>query len=337
MKVPTIRKLNHNSSALIERALPSEGETYIAKGDVVSHLDKLGSAQMYLKSDRIKFSSNCNVRVGDSVEKGDLLAYKKSFPKLTKREVLSTLTGEVYKVDEEEKTIYIRSYPYQYELISGFEGVVKDVVENRAVLVEGTSMVLNGVCGTIHEGIGELKVIKEFTEGVGRDNLEGKVVVVETINIDDLYMAFELGVSAIFTGGVNSDILTLASNNRFPLLSLSGFGSIPLLKNILDYLKSVQGRFVVLTGITKELLIPDVNPVEEHAEIPISTGMKELEIDDEVQVLIWPFFGWEGKVIKIYDRMVEFESKIKKDAARVKLTQNGEEVDVAMRNIVVLE
>lgn len=352
MKVPVIRKIIKNQERFIERLLPAKGKIFVKTGDKVEMFDKLGECQVSMKAVSVRYRGSLEVEEGESIEQGDTLASSKKIFNLKKRKTVSPIHGVVDGIDRKEKVMYIKSFPVEFELISGFGGIVEKVIKDRSVLLKSRVANIKGVCGTSFEVGGEIRVIKKLNMDNLSAKLEGQIIAGEGyLDLSMLKKASALEIEGIITGGIDYQTLQGAEISELALLSISGFGKIPILKNVLDYLRGIEGRFVILRGETKELLIPEsgeritdnrnLKTESMGKDVPKSDSLisdfRSLKIGDTVQVFTHPFFGWVGEIMEVYNNKVEFESKKIGYEAKVRLAKNNEEIDVALKNMGVLE
>lgn len=265
---------------------------------------------------------------------GEELAHRKGL--LGKKVIKAPFSGTLEDISD-EGVLRLKSVAEKVKLLAGVSGRIAKVKKDWAVLIEANATLVKGVWAVGPESEGEIKIIASPEETIEANRIhheaEGKILVGGSlVTRDVLKKAAVIGVKGIVCGGINYDA---AEDSRVPLLITEGFGRIPMNKKIFEYLKAIEARFCLLSTDRREIVVPEAMDgiLRDSGNVALWT---EVEVNQAVQVFVFPYFGWEGKVVGVYEGLREMPSGIRVEAVRVRLDQTGEEIDVPARNVGVL-
>ena len=87
------------------------------------------------------------VKVGDMVEKGQLLAQTKGFLGMFKSDARSSATGTVEIISPVSGNVGVRESPTPIDMVAYIPGVITEVLPNEGVVVEAHGAYIQGIFG----------------------------------------------------------------------------------------------------------------------------------------------------------------------------------------------
>lgn len=243
------------NALLTHRIAPNETPV-VKKGDHIKHGDPViavGQSEV----DEFNLAKLLDVKAKDipkflkvkpdsEVSRGQMLAFKGGM--LKKRSVKSPVSGKFIWVDQDKGLVGIEKSSDQSEIKAWFDGVVKEVTDQKLVFEVG------GVVHLGKEGIGgpvsgKLYYIPhEVTSLTLPIDLDGTVVVLKQALSDTVAKADALGAKAIIAETIEEPEFAL------PYI---------LVEDISDFSR-YNGKTVIVNGKEKEALILDTNHSTEH-------------------------------------------------------------------------
>lgn len=363
-------KVTDNTTIVKERKLPLKGEILVKKGSRVAALDIVARTFLPGNVESInvanKFSLPASdvedvllVKVGDKVEKDQIIAKNRGLFGLFKNELHAPVAGTVETISNVTGQLLLREPPHPVQINAYIDGIVKEVIPEEGVLVETRGVFIQGIFGVGGEAHGEVHVVvdsadKSLTpEAIGPE-CKGKIVVGgDFVSNAALAKALKVGAVGVVAGGFDdSDLkdflgydlgvaITGHEDKGITLIITEGFGKIRMAQGTFDLLKSVEGQVAHINGATQiragvirpEIIVP-------HAE----GGAPEKKTDEEgelvkgtpVRCIREPYFGLLGKVTALPVELTELESETKVRILKAKL-EDGREVTVPRANVELIE
>jgi len=351
------------------RILPLKGEVKVAKGDKVKAEDVVAVTMLPGKvvplnlANVLGITANMigdylQVKEGDFITKGQVLAQTKGFLGMFKTTVKSPTDGEVESISRHTGQALLREPRVPIEVLAFIDGVVVDVIPEEGVVVENRSAYIQGIFGIGGEITGEIACfIKSPDEIIKPEQItaahKGKIIVSgEFISYESIQKAVQVGVKGIITGGVNAqdikrllgyDIgvaITGHENVGITLVVTEGFGSIRMAQRTFDLLKKYDGKRTSMHGKTQiragvirpEIIIPkDVTETVglHDAELPI------LEVGKVIRVIRQPNFGMIGKVVGMPEEPTVVESETKVRILEAEL-EDGKRIVIPRANVEII-
>jgi hypothetical protein len=264
-------------------------------------------------------------KVGDSVQKDEILAKNKPLMKWFKTEILSPINGVVESVSPVTGQVLLREPPRVFELLGYVDGRIVEVIPQQGVVVETNCSLVQGIFGIGGETRGEIVMAvtspdEELSARQFTADMKGKVVVGGSfISSEALARAKELGVAGVVVGGIHDKDLrallgydlgvaiTGTEQVGFTLILTEGFGSIPMAGKTFALLSAHAGQPASISGATQiragvirpEIIIP------KGAGAPIDSGASAvperegIRIGDQVRIIRDPLFGKLGEVASL--------------------------------------
>ncbi len=171
-------------------------------------------------------------------------------------------------VGEGQVLIEVESNPFQ--VLAGLPGKVTQVIPDRGVVVEATGALIQGVWGNGRIDFGLLNVVApEPDADLASDQLDvrmrGGIIIGGHCGSEEiLSAATELSLRGLVVSSISANLVPQASQLRFPLVVLEGFGRRPLNPELFQLMTTNDNREVVinaepynrLAGTRPEVIIP---------------------------------------------------------------------------------
>jgi hypothetical protein len=260
-------------------------------------------------------------KVGDAIQKDEVLAENKPLVKWFKTEVRSPISGVVESMSPVTGQVLLREPPRLLELLGYVDGRIVEVIPQQGVVVETDCSLVQGIFGIGGESRGEIVIAVTSPEEVlspGQFTVEmkGKVVVGGSfISSDALARAKEVGVAGVVIGGIHDKDLrallgydlgvaiTGTEQVGFTLILTEGFGPIPMALKTFGLLSVHAGQSASISGATQiragvirpEIIIPKIRPSSDRGAAA-NLQREGIRIGDQVRIIRDPLFGKIGEV-----------------------------------------
>jgi hypothetical protein len=272
------------------------------------------------------------------VEKGTAIAGKD--PNRGRR-VFSPINGLVIYVND--GLIVMQHLPQIVTIEAGVRGRITRVHPGRGVTIETTGVCLQGVWGNDRNAIGTLRF--EPPEGlisIRREELDvsykGDIMITRNaLTADDLELGVVQGFAGMIVPCMDASLVSAALKVSFPVMVLSGFGSLRMTAAALQLLEELEGMPVVLDAATPrrfQVRRPEMvvtrpvtqdNPVQVQEMVLLEVGMK-------VRISREPHFGLVGRVTDLPNQPLLLDNGLRVPCARVEIMV-GEIVDIPLANL----
>ncbi len=351
------------------RRLPILGKVFPKVGDQVSHDEIIARTEISGDPEIVKVAMLLGLEpedlprfmkkvVGDTVEKGELIAFYSALFGLIKKKVESPIDGTVESISEITGQVILRGAPIPVEVDAYIPGTVVNVLPREGAVIETNAAFIQGIFGVGGETHGDIHVIVgDNTQVVDTDMIKpehkGKVLIGGSlVTLDALKKAVEVGVSAIVSGGIKHQDLTTFIGEEIgvaitgqeevgiTLIITEGFGKMSmsqrtfeLLKEFEGYLANVNGATQIRAGVLRpEIIIPHKDLEEAESET-LSQGMVP---GTSIRIIRQPYFGAIGKVHSLPVELQQLESESKVRVVNIEL-ENGKVVMVPRANVEIIE
>lgn len=355
------------------RRLPLKGEVLAAEGQAVNPEDVVARAQLpgimqsvkaagMLGVDPDELAECLLVKVGDTVEKGQVIAKSKAFFGLMKSECKSPVSGTVETISTVSGNVGVRQPPIPIEVKAYVSGRVAEVMPAEGVVVEAEGALVQGIFGVGGERVGELQVVAQTPADVLTDaqitpGMAGKILIGgANITGAALRRASEVGVTGIVVGGiVDKDLIAFLGydigvaitgheNINITLVITEGFGTIPMAQRTFDLLKSLDGKTGSINGATQiragvirpELIVPLPKAAGVQTAAQDRDGEFELSVGTPIRVIREPYFGELGAVSALPPQLVTVDSGASVRVLEAKLA-DGRTVTVPRANVEIIQ
>ncbi len=351
------------------RRLPILGEVFPKVGDKVNYDDIIAKTEISGDPEIVKVSMLLGLepedlprfmkkKVGDTVEKGEQIAFYSALFGLIKKSVESPMDGTIESISEITGQVIIRGSPIPVEVDAYIPGTVVEVMPREGAVIETNAAFIQGIFGIGGETHGDVHVVVEDnTQELDADLIKpehkGKVLIGGSlVTLDALKKAAEFGVSAIVSGGVRHyDLTTLTGEEigvaitgqeevGITLIITEGFGKMVMSRRTFELLKEFEGNLACVNGATQiraGVLRPEIIiPHEEYAVAETEQLSQGMVPGTPVRIIRQPYFGVIGKVHSLPVELQQLESESKVRVVNIEL-ENGEVVMVPRANVEIIE
>lgn len=350
------------------RRLPLFGEVYPKEGDKVNYSDVIARTEISGDPEIVKISMVMGLepedtpkymlkKIGETVEKGELLAFYKALFGLIKKQIKAPVSGTLESFSEVTGQAIIRGAPIPVEVDAYIPGTVINVMPREGAIIETHAAFIQGIFGIGGEVHGDIQVLtSNNTEVLDADMIKpehkSKILIGgNRVTLDALKKAVQVGVSAIVSGGIRHEDLTTFTGEEIgvaitgqeevgiTLIITEGFGNMNMSQRTFDLLKEFEGYSASVNGSTQiragvlrpEIIIPH-ELKEEDAE-SLSQGMVP---GTPIRIIRQPYFGAIGKVHSLPVELQKLESESMVRVVNIELN-GGEVVTVPRANVEIIE
>ncbi len=364
--------LTVSASAVVrrERRLPMKGDVLVSEQDLVQPDTAVARALIpgimqtvrvaeILGQEPEDVPKHLTVQVGDTVTKGQVLAFSKGLFGLFKTEAKSPVDGKVELYSPTTGTLGVRENPRPLEVHAYISGRVATVIPEEGVVVETHGALVQGIFGVGGERQGVLRVLPGGPGDPLRaadldESMRGCVVVGgSVIEADALTRAAELGVIGLVAGGIRDTDLTaflgfdigvaITGTEDIPLTLIltEGFGPVNMAQRTHALLRSLEGQMASINGATQiragvirpELVVP-LPDGWDSAEANAAEAQM-LRVGAQVRLIREPLFGRLATVTALPAELVEIGSGAEVRVLQARL-DDGAEVTIPRANVEIL-
>lgn len=351
------------------RRLPIKGEVLVDVGQKVNPTDVVARAKLPGILQTIKLAEKLSVepkeatnffqlKVGDPIQQGQLIAETKGFMGWFKTSVTSDYTGTVEAISEISGHVLVREPSIPVDMTAYMSGVIAETMPEEGVIVETRGAMVQGIFGVGGERHGAIRVAVESpTQLLEASHIRpddtGKILVGGSgLTAEAIQRAVEVGALGLIAGGIRDVDLVkylgydigVAITGQEPvtttILVTEGFGELGMAERTFKLLKSIEGKTASLNGATQiragvirpEVIVPLDEATEAHAD---SASAFELKPGASIRVIREPYFGRIGTVTELPAQLMTVESGTEVRVLKARL-ENGEEVVVPRANVEII-
>lgn len=300
----------------------------------------------------------CQVKVGDKIEKGQLVAQTKGWLIFKGQDVLSDFAGEVESISEISGSILIREPSLPVDILCYVEGKIAEVIPGEGAVVETRGAMVQGIFGVGGERNGIVRVaVSDPNEVLEASHISegdaGKIIVGGSgITLDAMQKANSSGVIGIVVGAIRDVDLTkflgydigVAITGQeainLTLIATEGFGNLRMADRTFNLMKALEGRAASINGATQiragvirpEVIAPDATLSGESHQ---AASGGNLEPGTPIRVIREPYFGLLGKVTSLPPQLVVVDSGAEVRVLMATL-DDGREVTVPRANVEII-
>jgi hypothetical protein len=296
------------------------------------------------------------VAIGAQVTEGQVLAEMKGLWGLLRSTVTAPSPGTVAFLSESTGHIGIRAESKMLDLNAYLSGLVVEVVEGRAVVIESQAAFVQGIFGVGGERVGRLMLLPcAETDQVQEQHIPADVTGAILVgghspSIGALRCAASRGAVGFVTGSLDDTTLrefvghdigvAVTGDEDVPmsLIITEGFGAIAMSARVIDILREVEGQESSINGATQvragsvrpEIVVPrgreaggaERNVMESHGLV---TGAR-------VRMIRVPYFGVFGTVTELPHEPQRIETGAAIRVLRAQL-DDGRSITVPRANV----
>ena len=351
------------------RRLPLLGEVFVKEADAIGYSDIIARTEISGDPEILKVAMLLGLepedipgymlkKEGDTVEKGELIAFYSALFGLIKKRVESPINGTVESISELTGQVILRGAPIPVEIDAYIPGTVVEVMPREGAVIETNAAFIQGIFGIGPETHGDIKiVVNDATEVLdvndfGPEDKDKVLVGGSRVTLDALRKAAEIGISCIVCGGIRHEDLIEFTGEEIgvaitgqeevglTLIITEGFGQMNMSYRTFELLKKFEGRRASVNGATQiragvlrpEIIIPHEDKEEEGSE-ELSSGMVA---GTPIRIIRQPYFGAIGKVHSLPVELQQLESESKVRVVNIEL-DDGEVVMVPRANVEIIE
>lgn len=349
------------------RELPLNGENLVDVGAEVTALQPVLRAsvpgELYILRiaermgfDALDLKGKLRVKVGDKIERGQLLCEVRSFFGLFPARFESPVAGTVEFYTEALAHLGVRAEPMPIEVAAFINGTVTEVQAGKSVTIDACVGMLQGIFGVGGERFGEifaLDVPADTIVGAANLNqldLKNKIIIGGAqFDISALKAAAEAGAIGVVTGSIDADTLhefvgheigvSITGDEDVPLTLFvtEGFGKLSLSARAVEWAKRHHENPASITGATQVragALRPEL--IVSRPELVSCLGTPEdlptLQVGAKARMIRVPYFGQIGTITELPTEPELIPTGAKVRVLRVKL-DDGKVVTVPRANV----
>jgi len=251
MNIRRERVLTQPGEVLVDIGTIVEPETVVARSRTPGVLRVLNLAYaLGVAPEQVK--SMLDKPVGESFEEGQPVASQRKMLGLTRRRIVSPISGVLVEVDKNGYAL-LRGHPEPLELKASLRGHVANVMPRFGVVIELTGALLQGVWCTAGEASGVLKLMADdpaYT--IEADALDvtcrGAILAGGTATGSALHAAVKHKARGMILGSLDVALRDFAKTLPFPIILLEGFGNIPICTPAFDLFGALNGYDTFMSG-----------------------------------------------------------------------------------------
>lgn len=354
-----------------DRILPLKGKVVVKIGDKVSAEDVVARTDLPGDIQPVNVANKLGVppgdvpdkmvkKVGDKIEKGEIIATSKMLFGLFRSSVTSPITGTVENISSITGQVLLREPPIPIEVKAFIDGIVSKVYENEGVEIENKSAYVQGIFGIGGEITGEIKVavdnpISPLSPDLIDESFRDKIIIGGSIvDLPSIKKALGVKAKGIVAGGIDDrdlkeflgfDIgvaITGHEEKGITLVLTEGFGPMKmanktfnLLKNFEGYKASMHGKTQIRAGVMRPEIIIPIPFTEEELKIKSkeATGLK---IGSVIRIIREPNFGKICIVSALPEDLAVVESETKVRILKAKM-EDDKEIIIPRANVEAIE
>ena len=363
-------KVLHSSVVEKVRRLPIKGKVIKSIGDkllpdeVVATTDLPGNVRIIKVASILNIGpsdifDSLKVKIGDKVEKGDLIAQTEGIFGFFKSEVFSPIDGSIESISDVTGQLILREKPIPVEVDAYMSGIVKNILPEEGVTIQTNAAFIQGIFGIGGEARGDIEVLvkdraEELSSELINESHQGKIIVGGSfITLNTFKKAMSLKVAGVVVGGFNyydlEEILgytlgvaiTGSEEIETSLIVTEGYGNIKMSKRTFDLLSDYNKKFASINGATQiraGVIRPEiVIPLKEKnlKKDPLSSTSQGIQKGSLVRVIRAPHFGSMGKVVGLPPELQKMESETMVRVAIIKI--DNEKLIIPRSNLEMVE
>jgi hypothetical protein len=357
------------------RMLPVFGKVLVKENELVSYEDVIAKTSVPGNKHLIKISEKLDTYpeklkevmikgVGEYCEKDEVIALKKGFLSLTKREFRSPISGIIERISGITGEIIISEPEVSLEINSHIPGKIEKVIPDQGALIRSFGSFIQGIFGIGGEVIGDLMMIaKNNNDIIDADMIptscENKILVCGSlVNGEFLVKARNNGACGIIVGGIMDEDLyellgyeigvAITGNEDIgiTIIVMEGFGKMDMSENVFNILKKNDGKKACIDGTTQiragvirpEVIIPKLEDEGinfSYMEDEID-NIKGLNLGTKIRIIREPYFGHLGIVVSLPPELQKIETESAVRILQVEL-EEGEIVTIPRANVEIIE
>ncbi|MEW6277484.1 MAG: hypothetical protein AB1758_02595 [Candidatus Eremiobacterota bacterium] len=364
-------KVNPATELELERRLPLKGQVMVEKGQRVAHDHIVARTELPGNVEMVNVANKLGLepkevpqamffQVGQSVEKGAIMAQNRGFFGLFKGSLESPITGTVEEISAITGQVLLRRPPVPVEVAAYVDGTVVEIMPDEGVRIKSFGAHLQGIFGIGGETSGELAVLAarpdaQLQPSDLKPEHSGKVVVGGSLVTGPfLKECRKVGVAGVIVGGIHDrdlrDFLgydlgvaiTGSEKLGVTLIITEGFGPIRMAERTWKLLTANAGRRASISGATQiragvirpEVFIP--RDPGDAGQAPSGSAAVGLDPGAPVRIIREPHFGALAKVVELPVELTGIPTEARVRVAVLEL-EDGTRTTVPRANLELIE
>ncbi len=355
--VSKIRKLPIKGEIAVELNQAVEPDTVVARAYLPGELHTVKIAEK-MGLEPIELEGTIKVKKGDKVEKGQVLASKKTFFGLFTAKASSQIGGTVEYYAPATGHMGIREPDKLLQVDAYIKGAITEIFPGDGVAVTTHGALIQGIFGVGGERTGTIRMIasspeEQLTaEKIPADCKNQILVGGSVVTADALRKTAESGGVGVIVGGiVNEELsdflgyeigvaITGQEDIDLTLVVTEGFGQMNMARRTFDLLKELDGMDASFSGATQiragavrpEIIVPAAD-IADAVEEEIS---QQLIVGTNIRIIRVPYFGKLASVTALPSEPREIDTGSKVRMLEAKLADSGEVVAVPRANVEII-
>jgi len=297
---------------------------------------------------KLAFAAGLAVKQGTVVDRGRVLITNLKPP------IVAPAVGKIREISAMEGYMILAPLYQPTELLAHLDGVIKEISESGALVIESYGYRFQGVMGFGSERVGRLRPLlaeeRDLDVNDIPDDVKGCVVLARGgVTLAALRQLEQLEISGLVVGSLDQEVLRQFSHEEplmimgqrmelaFTLIMMQGFGSpmpesaYQAMAKHADLLVAIDGSTQLRAGVIRpEILIPLAEDIPADTKETVNTALN-LQVNDPVILIREPHFGAIGRVAAISAELQATAAGTKASLALIQLDQ-GECLQVPVQN-----
>ncbi len=280
------------------------------------------------------------VKVGDEVSQGMEIAVGGG---VISRSIQSPRPGRVVAAGGGQ--VLLETGDTSLELRAGLPGTVVQVIPNRGVVIRTVGALIQGMWGNGRIDTGLMLSLDETTNDVLTASrldvsLRGSILLAGFLrDADTLRVAADLPLRGLILASISPALLSAAMQMPFPIITIEGFGQVPMNSAANKLLSSNVKREVTVnaeafdrySGKRPEIIIP--LPVSQ--EPPLPRDVDTLAPGQTVRLRRAPYGGAIATLVNLRPGLTALPSGLRAPVVEVRL-ESGEQTLVPLVNLEIV-
>jgi hypothetical protein len=351
------------------RRLPIKGEVLVKQGDAVKPDTVVARAMLPGPLQTLKLAEKLGIdaadapamfqlKVGDPISQGQVVAETKGIFGKFKQKVISDHTGTIESISEITGNVLIREASIPVNVDAYIPGVIAETLPGEGVIVETRGAMIQGIFGVGGERTGVIRIAVPGPETpLGAEHVQesdkGAILVGGSgVTYEALEKCARIGVSGVVAGGVkDSDLIKFLGYDigvaitgqeaiGLTLIVTEGFGFLAIAQRTFDLLKTLAGMEASINGATQiraGVIRPEIIVTQKDDQRAKTQDAEtfELKIGSPIRVIREPYFGKLGVVTGLPATLQVLESGTEVRVLTAKLS-DGTEVTAPRANVEII-
>ena len=335
-----------------QRLLPVPGKVLARQGQKVGPRDVLAQAVVAPEHVVLDISRGLKIpaknaakfvqrEVGELVVEGDVIA---TGPKgLMRRVIRAPCDGRIMLIRGGQ--VLLQRETTQFELLAGYNGLVRELIPDRGVVIESIGGLVQGVWGNGRIDFGLMQVLadhpdEELLPARLDVSLRGAVVMAGYCkNPETLQVAAEISLRGLILASMSVDLVKQAQQSPFPIVLTEGFGKLRMSAPAYTLLKTNASRDVTINAEAHDRFgigLPEVVISLPVTSRPNPTPIpKEYAAGQVVRIVSAPHLMQNGRLMAVLPGMTRYPNGVMAQSGEV-LLDAGTKVTVPLANLEVL-